>query len=144
MVGVAGGHDLWASGPAARRVIEGNRKRDTLPEIAIRRPPYARGLRYRIAGRPLADRPSTANLVFCGSWYSLTVPTDMGSRSAARAREPTTGTGAAGSNGIVCGTFRRTWSCRRLDGPHFASGSTSRRVGRLRRSSTLQVLQDGA
>ena len=144
MVRIAVGHDLWASDPAARRVMEGNRKHDTPPEIAMRRPPHARGLRYRIAGRPLADRPSTANLVFCGSWCSLTVPTGMGSRSAARDREPTTGTGAAGSNGIVRGTFGRTWSCRRLDGPHFASGSTSRRVGRWRRSSTLQVLQDGA
>ena len=143
MVGIAVGHDLCASDPAARRVMQGNRSHDTPPEIAMRRPPHARGLRYRIACCPLAVRPSTANLVFCGLWCSLAVPTGMGSRSA-RAREPTTGTGAAGSNGIVCGTFGRTWSCRRLDGPHFASRSTSRRVGRWRRSSTLQVLQDGA
>lgn len=144
MVGVAVGHDRWASGLAVRRVIEGNRKRDTLLEIAVRLPRRARSLRYRVAGRPLTDRASATNLVLCGSRCSLTGPTGMGSRSAARAREPTTGTAAAGSDGIVCGTIGRTLSCGRLDGPYFVSESTSRQVGRWRRSSTLQVLQDGA
>ena len=98
MVGIAVGGDLRVPGPAARRVIQGNRKRDSPLEIAMRRLSQARGFRCRLAGRPLPARPSMANLVFCGSRCSLHVPADMGSRSAARSREPTMGTGAAGSS----------------------------------------------
>ena len=64
MVGVAVGYDPWASSPAVRRVMQGNRKRDTRPEIAVRRRLHARGFRYRVAASPLTRRQWTADLVF--------------------------------------------------------------------------------
>lgn len=54
----------WASSPAVRSVMRGNRKRDTTPELALRRAVHARGLRYRVAARPLATHRWTADLVF--------------------------------------------------------------------------------
>ena len=57
-------HRSWASSPAVRKVMRGNRKRDTRPELAVRRIVHGRGLRYRVAARPLADRRWTADLVF--------------------------------------------------------------------------------
>jgi DNA mismatch endonuclease (patch repair protein) len=54
----------WASSPAARRVMQGNRKRDTRPELRLRSALHREGLRYRVACRPLAGRPWTADLVF--------------------------------------------------------------------------------
>jgi DNA mismatch endonuclease (patch repair protein) len=42
----------------------GNRKRDTRPEIALRRALHERRLRYRVAARPLPDSRWTADLVF--------------------------------------------------------------------------------
>jgi DNA mismatch endonuclease, patch repair protein len=65
LVNVAG-YQPWASNQAVRRVMQGNRKRDTRPEIALRRVLHSRGLRYRVAAKPLADRPWTADLVFRG------------------------------------------------------------------------------
>ena len=56
--------ESWASSPAVRRVMRGNRKRDTGPELALRRAIHRLGLRYRVAARPLRDRPWTADLVF--------------------------------------------------------------------------------
>jgi DNA mismatch endonuclease (patch repair protein) len=56
----------WASSPAVRSVMRGNRKRDTAPELRIRRMLHARGLRYRVATRPLPNRRWTADLVFRG------------------------------------------------------------------------------
>jgi DNA mismatch endonuclease (patch repair protein) len=44
--------------------MRGNRKRDTKPEIALRRALHARGLRYRVAARPLTEKPWTADIVF--------------------------------------------------------------------------------
>jgi DNA mismatch endonuclease (patch repair protein) len=54
----------WASTPAVRTVMQGNRKRDTRPELAVRRLLHGRGLRYRVAYRPLRDLARTADLVF--------------------------------------------------------------------------------
>jgi DNA mismatch endonuclease (patch repair protein) len=54
----------WASSPAVRLVMQGNRKRDTRPELSLRRAVHAAGLRYRVATRPLPERPWTADLVF--------------------------------------------------------------------------------
>lgn len=42
----------------------GNRSRDTKPELAIRSLVHARGLRYRVATRPLKDLRRTADMVF--------------------------------------------------------------------------------
>jgi DNA mismatch endonuclease (patch repair protein) len=44
--------------------MQGNRKRDTRPELSLRRAVHAAGLRYRVATRPLPGRPWTADLVF--------------------------------------------------------------------------------
>jgi DNA mismatch endonuclease (patch repair protein) len=60
----AGAAKSWAASPAVRRAMQGNKSRDTKPEMAVRRAVHAMGLRYRIAGRPLAGLSRTADLVF--------------------------------------------------------------------------------
>ena len=47
-----------------RSVMQGNRKRDTRPEMAVRRAVHGLGLRYRVARRPLPGQRFTADLVF--------------------------------------------------------------------------------
>lgn len=42
----------------------GNRRRDTTPELAVRRLVHAAGLRYRVDFRPLPQLNRTADLVF--------------------------------------------------------------------------------
>jgi DNA mismatch endonuclease, patch repair protein len=54
----------WAASPAVRRAMQGNKSRDTKPEMAVRRAVHAMGLRYRIAARPLVGLSRTADLVF--------------------------------------------------------------------------------
>ncbi|WP_223915798.1 very short patch repair endonuclease [Arthrobacter sp. NicSoilC12] len=54
----------WASSPAARKVMQGNRSRDTKPELAVRRAAHALGLRYWVAEQPLREVRRTADLVF--------------------------------------------------------------------------------
>ncbi|WP_405817089.1 very short patch repair endonuclease [Streptomyces sp. NBC_01390] len=54
----------WASSAARRRNMQAIRSRDTKPEWLIRRLVHARGLRYRVAARPLPDLRRTADLVF--------------------------------------------------------------------------------
>jgi DNA mismatch endonuclease, patch repair protein len=54
----------WAASPAVRRVMQGNKSRDTRPEIAVRCAVHAMGMRYRVAARPLAGVRRTADLVF--------------------------------------------------------------------------------
>ena len=44
--------------------MQGNRSRDTKPELALRSAVHALGLRYRVGARPLSDRRFTADLVF--------------------------------------------------------------------------------
>jgi len=44
--------------------MQANRSRDTEPELALRRLLHARGLRYRVAARPLKGVRRTADLVF--------------------------------------------------------------------------------
>jgi DNA mismatch endonuclease (patch repair protein) len=44
--------------------MQGNKKRDTRPELAVRRAAHALGLRYRVACRPLSEHRWTADLVF--------------------------------------------------------------------------------
>ena len=56
--------ESWAASPAARRAMQGNRRRDTRPELAVRSAAHRRGLRFRVAARPLPDVPRTADLVF--------------------------------------------------------------------------------
>ena len=54
----------WASSPAVRRVMQGNKSRDTKPEIEVRCAVHALGMRYRVSARPLAELRRTADLVF--------------------------------------------------------------------------------
>jgi DNA mismatch endonuclease (patch repair protein) len=54
----------WASTPATRRVMQGNKSRDTKPEIAVRSAVHALGMRYRVSARPQRDLRRTADLVF--------------------------------------------------------------------------------
>ncbi|MEU4397822.1 very short patch repair endonuclease [Micromonospora orduensis] len=56
----------WASSPAVRSVMRGNRSRDTRPELALRSAVHARGLRYRVGARPIPELRRTADLVFAG------------------------------------------------------------------------------
>lgn len=50
--------------PATRRAMQGNRSRDTKPELLVRSIIHRRGLRYRVSARPLPDVRRTADLVF--------------------------------------------------------------------------------
>ncbi|MFF4988964.1 very short patch repair endonuclease [Streptosporangium saharense] len=54
----------WASTPAVRQVMKGNKSRDTGPERRLRSAVHALGLRYRVARRPVAELRRTADLVF--------------------------------------------------------------------------------
>ncbi|MEU3996174.1 very short patch repair endonuclease [Streptomyces fungicidicus] len=54
----------WASSAARRRNMQAIRSRDTTPERLIRRLVHARGLRYRVAARPLPELRRTADMVF--------------------------------------------------------------------------------
>lgn len=56
--------ESWGSTPRVRRVMLGNRSRDTKPEMAVRRACHALGLRYRVDTRPLANLRRRADLVF--------------------------------------------------------------------------------
>lgn len=44
--------------------MQGNRSRDTKPELELRRLLHAHGLRYRVCTRPLKDLRRTADVVF--------------------------------------------------------------------------------
>ncbi len=57
----------WASSPASRSVMRGNKSRDTRPELALRSAVHALGLRYRVGVRPIAEIRRTADLVFASA-----------------------------------------------------------------------------
>lgn len=57
-------YESWASSAASRKVMQGNRSRDTSPEMAVRRRLHAAGLRFRVAHRPLPSLRRTADVVF--------------------------------------------------------------------------------
>lgn len=57
-------YQSWASSPASRKVMQGNRSRDTSPELAVRRLLHAAGLRYRVDYRPEPSLRRTADIVF--------------------------------------------------------------------------------
>ncbi|WP_240742192.1 very short patch repair endonuclease [Micromonospora zingiberis] len=54
----------WASSPAVRSVMRGNKGRDTKPELALRSAIHRLGLRYRVGVRPLPKIRRTADVVF--------------------------------------------------------------------------------
>ena len=53
----------WATSPGSRRSMLGNRRRDTRPELAVRKILHGRGMRYRVDFSPLSDR-RRADIVF--------------------------------------------------------------------------------
>jgi len=57
-------YESWASSQASRKVMQGNRSRDTSPELAVRQRLHASGLRFRVAYRPLPSLRRSADIVF--------------------------------------------------------------------------------
>jgi len=58
------GDSSWASSPAVARSMRGNRRRDTSPELAVRRIVFAEGLRYRVDFAPGLNKLRRADIVF--------------------------------------------------------------------------------
>jgi DNA mismatch endonuclease, patch repair protein len=56
----------WATSPAVRRSMLGNRRRDTIPELALRSELHRLGLRFRVDARPVATIPRRADIVLRG------------------------------------------------------------------------------
>lgn len=57
--------DSWATSRGVRASMQANRRKDTGPELAIRRRLHAAGLRYRVDFAPLADdQRHRADIVF--------------------------------------------------------------------------------
>lgn len=57
-------YESWASSTAARATMQGNRRRDTAPEMAVRRLLHRTGLRYRVDAKPIPHLNRRADLVF--------------------------------------------------------------------------------
>ena len=57
------GGGSWASSPGNRKSMQGNRSRDTRPELAVRSAVHRRGIRFRVSIRPQPELPRTADLV---------------------------------------------------------------------------------
>ena len=64
MVGAKNGGDSWASNPGTARSMKSNRRRDTRPELAIRRLLHACGYRYRVDFAPWSNKRRRADIVF--------------------------------------------------------------------------------
>ncbi|MFF3063517.1 very short patch repair endonuclease [Oerskovia sp. NPDC057915] len=62
-----------ASSQAAHRRMQANRRRDTAPELALRRAAHALGLRYRVDARPIRDLNRRADMVFPGAEVAVFV-----------------------------------------------------------------------
>jgi DNA mismatch endonuclease (patch repair protein) len=62
----AGATASWASSESVRKVMRANVKRDTKPELNLRRLLHGMGLRYRVAARPpvLKGRIGMADVLF--------------------------------------------------------------------------------
>ena len=57
-------YESWASSENIRKTMLGNKRRDTKPELAVRRLLHARGLRYRVDLAPLKGFRRRADVVF--------------------------------------------------------------------------------
>ncbi len=62
-MGADSGNESWASSPATRKSMQGNRSRDTKPEMAVRSAVHRRGIRFRVSARPQPELARTADLV---------------------------------------------------------------------------------
>lgn len=56
----------WASSETAKRVMRGNRGRDTTPELHLRRELHSRGLRYRVNLRVPSNLRRSIDIAFTG------------------------------------------------------------------------------
>lgn len=56
--------ESWASTPGTRASMRSNRRRDTSPEMIVRRRLHALGFRYRVSVRPIRNVRRTADIVF--------------------------------------------------------------------------------
>lgn len=63
----------FASSEVVQRKMSTLARRDTGPELALRRVLYRRGLRYRVHRRPLPDLPRQADIVFQGAKVAVFV-----------------------------------------------------------------------
>jgi DNA mismatch endonuclease (patch repair protein) len=61
---IVAGYISWASSPGVRSTMRANRRRNTAPEMAVRRLVHAAGLRYRVDARPIGSLNRRADLVF--------------------------------------------------------------------------------
>jgi DNA mismatch endonuclease (patch repair protein) len=61
---VADRETSWATSLANRRTMQANRRRDTAPELALRRALHALGYRYRVDYPPLPHVRRRADIVF--------------------------------------------------------------------------------
>ena len=57
-------YESWASSENIRKTMLGNKRRDTKPELAVRKLLHARGLRYRVDLAPLKGYRRRADVVF--------------------------------------------------------------------------------
>lgn len=67
------GTQSWASSARTRSVMRGNRSRDTKPELAVRSAVHRRGLRYRVAAKPIPGVRRSADLVFVSAKVAVFV-----------------------------------------------------------------------
>ena len=70
--------------------MQGNRSRDTKPELALRRLLHARGLRYRVAYQPLKPERVTVDITFPGPRVVVLVDGCFWHGCAEHYREPKT------------------------------------------------------
>lgn len=56
--------ESWASNAGVRRSMQSNTRRDTKPELALRRAVHGLGLRYRVDAKPLTQLRRRADMVF--------------------------------------------------------------------------------
>ena len=57
-------NESWASSPGVARSMRSNRRRDTRPELLVRRALFATGLRFRVDFAPGSNRRRRADIVF--------------------------------------------------------------------------------
>ncbi|MBE5461730.1 very short patch repair endonuclease [Mycobacteroides abscessus] len=65
--------ESWASTPSVRSVMQGNKGRDTGPEMALRRALHALGLRYRVNVRVIPGSRMTVDLAFTRAQVAVEV-----------------------------------------------------------------------
>lgn len=103
----------WASSAATRVAMQANRRRDTKPELAVRRAAHARGLRYRVDCRPLRSERFTADLVFPGAKVAVFVDGCFWHGCKSHHRQPTANS-AYWRQKIASNQARDAYVCDRL------------------------------